>query len=526
MTEAFTVQQWSAPCGTTPISRTMSLGGPVTVRGDGGELVVTGSRSMRTDQCLDPLPTLVRSVHSQDARSWRTRCATPQTDPRRAVVNTAFFVAPGDDTITIAETGRYEFAINDSRCVADVQRAATLTRVVSPQPVARPPAAGTSAKTAVGMGPVAAPPPLSEAPAPTRPDCSTPGSPARLEVRPSRKLLRLGDTFTFHARVLDGSGCPTGTPIQWTLGPLTLKDPTAGGGGAAADAGSHAAQPSLDATGKLTVPAQDFADATFDVVATAAGRSARASVQVTSPANYEALLAQSGLDSNGERDEPAVASLASSTIGAAGTHAEDGARRRRVVFVAIVGTMALLLGGVAVVGLRRSKRARAAQEAAEARHAEKMREYERTKREREQLHAAQMKAHLESVAMAQQQAAAAAARGVDSGTMFCPSCRRELPAGMTHCPYDSNRLVSVSGHEALMSGPAGGVCPTCHRGYNPGVKVCPAHGEELVPAPVASVAVPPAVLPSRGKICPTCGDRFDGAARFCGKDGTQLVLLN
>jgi predicted amidophosphoribosyltransferase len=137
-----------------------------------------------------------------------------------------------------------------------------------------------------------------------------------------------------------------------------------------------------------------------------------------------------------------------------------------------------------------------------------------------------MKAHLESVALAQQQAAAAAAKGVDSGTMFCPSCRRELPAGMTHCPYDSNRLVSVSGHEALMSGPAGGVCPTCHRGYNPGVKVCPAHGEELVPAPVASVAAQPAVLPTRGKICPTCGDRFDGAARFCGKDGTQLVLLN
>jgi hypothetical protein len=110
--------------------------------------------------------------------------------------------------------------------------------------------------------------------------------------------------------------------------------------------------------------------------------------------------------------------------------------------------------------------------------------------------------------------------------MFCPSCRRELPAGTTHCPYDSNRLVAIAGHEALLTGPAGGVCPACKRGYNPGVKVCPADGEELVPAVVANVSAPPAPQPSRAKICPTCGGRFEGNARFCGQDGTQLVLIN
>ncbi len=510
ITETFTVQQWSSSCGTAPVSRTMLAGGPVSVRGEGGELVITGGRTLRTDQCIDPLPTLVRSVHSQDARSWRTRCTTPQTDPRRAVVNTAYFLAPGDDGLTVAETGRYEFAVNDSRCVADVQRAASLTRVVGARPTT--PAAST---TAAATAPVRVFP--EQAPV-LREDCAIPGSPARLEVRPSRKLLRLGDTFAFHARVLDASGCPTGTAIQWTLGPVVFRD---------ADSGAaHAAQPSLDASGKLTVPAEDFSDATFDVVATAAGRSARASVQVTSPANYGALLAQSGLDPNGERDEPSVTNLATVAIGGSGGRAEDGARRRRLVFVCIVGGLTVLLGGVALVGARRLKKARDAHRAAEERHADKMREYERSKREREQQHAAQMKAHLESVALAQQQAAAAAARGISSGPMFCPSCRRELPAGTTHCPFDSNRLVSVAGHEALMSGPAGGLCPTCHRGYNPGVRVCPADGDELVPAPIANVAAAAAPLPSRGKICPTCGDRFDGVARFCGKDGTQLVLIN
>ena len=121
ISETFTIQQWSTSCGPAPVSRTMLPGGPVTVRAEGGELVVSGRRTLRTDQCLDTLPTLARAVHSQDARSWRTQCATPQTDPRHAVVNTAYFVMPGDDSISLAETGGYEFTINDSRCVASVR---------------------------------------------------------------------------------------------------------------------------------------------------------------------------------------------------------------------------------------------------------------------------------------------------------------------------------------------------------------------------------------------------------------------
>ncbi len=109
--------------------------------------------------------------------------------------------------------------------------------------------------------------------------------------------------------------------------------------------------------------------------------------------------------------------------------------------------------------------------------------------------------------------------------MFCPSCRREYPPGTAYCSFDSNQLVAIRGHEALMAGPAGGICPVCHRGFNPGVKTCPYDKEELVP--YAMMAARPAAAPvSKGKICPTCGGRFDGSAAFCGKDGTALVLLN
>jgi hypothetical protein len=504
LSESFVVQQWGAPCGPAPVSRTMLPEGPVTIRSDRGELAITGSRRvLRTDQCVDAMPTLARSAHSLDARSWRTRCVTPLGDPRHAVVNTAFFLAPGDDSISIAETGRYEFAIGRDRCVADVKRSGSLSRVVAAAPL---PSASAlplvQEKATQGLSP--------------KIDCKTPGQPARLEVRPSRKLLRLGETFAFRGVVVDANGCPAGAPIAWSVGPIAFHDGQ-----------PHAAAPTIDATGNLTVPLSDFADATFDVIAAAGGRAAHASVEATSAANYEALLAQSGLDSNGERGEPSVAILATSSIGAERTHAEDGASKRRATFLVVIGALALGLGGVAVVGARRARGARSAEKAAAERHAEKMRDYQRQKREREQKHADQMRAHIQSVAIAQQQAAAAAARGIDSGPSFCPSCRRDFPAGVAFCPFDANRLAAIAGHEELLAGPAGGICPTCKRGFNPGVRVCPHDGEELVPPVVADArsgsSPPPRV---RGKICPTCGGRFDGASAFCSKDGTQLVLLN
>jgi hypothetical protein len=493
----------------------MQPGGPVTIRTEGTELVISGGRrTLRTDQCLDAMPTLAREAHSTDGQSWRTRCSTPPNDPRHAVINAAYF--SGGDTLTVAETGRYEFTINDSRCIADVQRATSLRRVVlpAPSPVASTtaPTVGSSLAVAGSANVSAATAAPRTAAAPARADCSSPGDPVRLEVRPSRKLLRLGDEFTFRALVVDAIGCGTGTPIQWSVANVRFPDGQL-----------HAAQPAIDASGRLSVPSADFADATFDVVAAAAGRSTRASVQAVAPANYEALLAQSGLDANGERAEPAVAILATGSLGGSDVRAEDGAHRRRLAFIVVVGALVVLLGIVAAIGARRAKKGRQFERAAEERHSVKLREFEREKRDREDRHAAQMRAHLESVARAQQ--AASSMREAASGPMFCPSCRREYPPGTTYCPFDSNRLVAVAGHEDMMTGPAGGICPTCKRGFNPGVKVCPHDGDDLVPP----VMVPPPATPApapRGKICPTCGDRFDGVAAFCGKDGTQLVLLN
>lgn len=500
VTETFTVQDWATACGPPPVSDTLIPGGRVTVAGSGGELVIAGARTLRTDQCLDPLPTLARTVHSQDATSWRTRCATPASDPRHAVVNTAYFVT-GTDAITLAETGRYEFTINDARCVADVKRAGSLARVV---PAAVPPPQPTATSEATAAPP--APPPA------PRVDCRSPGDPAVLQVRPSRKVLEAGGTFAFRGVVLDASGCGTGTPIQWAVGTVAFKDGQA-----------RAASPTIDASGTLTVPVQDFGDATFDVIATAAGKSARASVEVAIPADYAALLAQSGLGSSGELDTPAIAVIATSAIGAGDAKAQDGARRRKTVFVGVVGGLVTVLGVIALFGARRGRKARQAQAAAEERHAENMRDFERRKQEREAQHEVRMKAFQAGLAVAQQQAAAATARGIDTGPMACPTCRREYAAGHGFCAFDANRLVATRGHEELLRGPAGMVCPACRKGQNPGVKVCPTDGEALLP--VAAAGVGP-TADTRGKICPACGARPGGGAVFCSRDGTALVLVN
>jgi hypothetical protein len=505
LTETFTIQQWGAACGPVPASGMVQPAGAATIRSLGGELVIeTPLRTFRTDQCLDPMTTLARDAHSSDGKTWRTRCATGSGDPRHAVVNAGYFLT-ADNAVALGETGRYEFTLQGARCVADVTRQASLRRL--PPPAATPSSA-TPTASPVANAPRANLPDArvldtsqNPAAAAGTADCSAPGDPVRLEVRPSRKLLRLGDDFTFQAIVLDANGCHTATPIRWSIGAVRSK--------------LGAVVPSIDGTGKLVVPVGDQNGATFDVVATAAGHSARAAVEVTSRVDFEALLAQSGLNAKGERDAPAVAILATSSLSTSDVRAEDGARRRRTLFIGIVGALAFLLGVVALFATLRTRRGRALESDAKARHAQKMLDYERQKREREERHAAAMQAHQESVARAQQASASA-------GPLFCPSCHREFARGSDFCPFDANRLLLVAGHEALIAGPAGGICPTCRRGFNPGVRVCPHDGDELLPQAMIPVS-PPAV---RGKICPTCGDRFDGTAAFCGKDGTQLVLLN
>jgi len=433
--EDFTVQQW-LPNGCGPTPQTGSTGGGeiVAIRLEGDELAfVGGGRVYRSNQCYDQMPSLVRETHSRDAsgKTWRTRCTTPPSDPRKAILNT-LVVAQTDSRIDIIETGRYEVVLETGRCVADVKRTRSYNLVAADKPAA----------SAAPVPPPAPEPAAKPEPKPAA--CESPGEPTRLEVRPSKKLLRTGETFQFRALVLDDKGCATRTPTTWKT-----------------QAGAPPGV-TVDAKGLVTVGSA-VPEGMTEIVVAAAGKETRVSIEVTSPAHYDDLLASSGLNASGENDAAAVVTIASSSIGAGEGRVEDRSKTRRWVFIGIIGGVLVVLLVLAAVLRGRSRRAAALVREATERHEAEVAEVLERRRVREEQHALQKRAHEESVA------AAAAARARPKVQLVSP--------------------------EAGTGGP--------------------------LPGPGAIAGAP-----KRGKICPTCGDRFDGAAEFCGKDGTQLVLLN
>jgi hypothetical protein len=494
--EDYTVQKWLSACGPAPVSGSSGGGESVSVRLEGDELAfLGGGRVFHTNQCYDQMPTLVRETHTRDpsGKTWRTRCTTPPSDPRRAAINTLVTIT-SDKHIDIAESGRYEISLNEGKCTADVKRTRGLDLVSNAAPVAETPTA-TPAATAT--------------PIPTANPCASPGEPKRLEARPSRKLLRTGDTFTFRAIVTDDAGCATRTGTTWSL----------------ADPGASTNGVKLEGSGKLTI-APYAAEGTYELIASAAGKSARVSVEVASPSRYDDLLASSGLNDAGESEGVSTVAITGETLGGADAKAQDGSARRRTQFLAVVATLVIVLGVVAIFGARRTRRAESIERAAQERHRERLREVEERRLAKRAKHDAALRAHESSLAEAAQVAAedAQSVAPLETTRMLCTACRRDYDPGSTYCPQDSNRLVPING--PVSSGPAGSICPTCKRGFDPGIKVCPHDQDELVPYPLFASRNAPSIAPPRGKICPTCGGRFDGNAAFCGKDGTALVLLN
>lgn len=426
--EDYTVQQW-LPNGCGPTPRTGATGGGeiVTIRLEGDELAfVGGGRVYRSNQCYDQMPTLRRETHSRDpnGKTWRTRCTTPPNDPRKAILNT-LVVATTDTRIDVVETGRYEIVLETGRCVADVKRTRAFDLVPDDKPgaVATAPAATTE------------PPPKS---VPKTPACDSPGEPTRLEVRPSKKLLRTGETFQFRALVLDDKGCSTRTATTWSLAP-----------GAPANV-------TVDAKGLVTI-GNDVPEGLVELVVGAAKKETRVTVEVSSPAHYDDLLARSGLNASGEDDTAAVVSIGSTSIGAGVGRVEDRSKTRRWVFVGIVASVLVVLVVLAALLARRSRRAAALVREANERHETEVAGVLERRKVREAEHAAQKRAHEESVA------AAAAARA-------------RAAAAPPPAPYPAAAAMAA----ASAAPKRGKICPTCGDRFDGAADFCGKDGTQLV----------------------------------------------
>jgi len=331
LSESWTTTEWGEACGPKPRSQGAG-GGTVQISEIGGELSMAGAgRAFSTAECWEQMPGLSRTSHSQSGggRFWRTRCATPSSDPRQATIVTT--IQATDTTISMVESGKYRFAIKGQTCSASVSRSRSFTLVQragekkdEPEPEA----------SAAASSPPEAPPP-----APTTGNCSDPGAPARLEVKPVRKLMRPGESHTWSTLVADAAGCHLGDKPAFRVleGPLT----------------EHV---EVTAPGKLTI-AEDAPEGTLEVRVEIEGAGVTVTVDVASDEHYDALLATRGFNEKGEVDESAVAIIATGTIGGRNSTAEDTAGARKQLFIAIVGGLAAILGLAGLILLRRGRKA-------------------------------------------------------------------------------------------------------------------------------------------------------------------------
>jgi predicted nucleic acid-binding Zn ribbon protein len=470
MRTSWAMGEWSAVCGPKP-GASGAPSGTVTIVQQGGELRFIGAgRSYSTAQCWEQRPGLARVSHTGGTRGWRTVCKTPSSDPRQATVVTT--ISATDEYITFDETGQYQFALEGANCTASARRSRSfrlIQRAGEPPPSAPEPSTAPTAP--------AERPPAAEQPSPKPPPaprdrgrCDQPGPPARLEVRPSRKLMRAGERFSFRTRVLDENGCPLRTPPVWRLAdprsPVKLLEP-----------------------GKVRVE-PDAPESEAVLTASLGGRTVRVVVEVASAERYEALLQQGRFDASGERGDAAVAVIASGSIGSRSTGAQDQAQSRKLVFAVVVGALTLLFGGLTVVVVARSRKRRASRQA---------------------------QTPTETTPEAVETAPNAQPK-------VCPTCGKEYPPDAVFCSNDGNHLVAADQAERKRT-PSGGICPVCGQGFDPGVRTCPTHGEALIPAALYAASREAEPAPTK-KICPVCGDHFEGDAQFCGNDGATLVPIN
>ncbi|MEO8982050.1 MAG: hypothetical protein ABI548_20950 [Polyangiaceae bacterium] len=464
MRSDWSIGEWGQACGPAP-SGGGAAGGTLTIASTGSELHMSGAgRDYSTTECWEQFPGLARTSHSAGLRRWQNTCKTKVGDPRQATLITT--ISATDNAISFDETGQYQFVIAGQNCTASVRRSrglSLLQRDGDPTPAA-PPAATPAAIATSTPAPAATP---------AAKVCKASGAPERLEVRPSQKLMRPGESFEFHSVVLDSAGCALGVSPTWKV----LTD--------------HAAL-ELSGPGKIHVP-DDAAEATVELQATVSGHSARVVVDIASQQRYDALLAQKGLNAEGESSDAAVARIATTSLGGGSVVTSDDSQRRRVLFVGVVGGTALFLGLLGFVLVQRS-RSKAAPPSSESRVA------------RVRL------------------SPALTPNGIAPLGKICPTCREDYPPEAAFCPNDGNRLVAARGN-AEPTGPSGGVCPICGQGYDPGVLTCPKHGEELLPAAMQAAVRNEGALIAK-KICPVCGKQYGGDSQFCGGCGASLVPVN
>jgi hypothetical protein len=304
-----------------------------------------------------------------------------------------------DHEITFDETGQYQFVIRTQNCTASVRRTRYFKLVQRKGETLQPKQAAS--RLAAGSKPEKASRgarPASKLQRARDERCADPGPPAKLVVRPSRKLMRPGERFSFRAAVLDRNGCrlPGVVPKWWVMD---------------ANAPAHLVGP-----GRLAV-SEDAAETEVPLSASVEGQAVRVIVEIASHERYEALLQRKGFDASGESGQAALTTIASGTIGTRSAVGEDDGQTWKLVLGGLTAFV-MLLGGVVVwVLVRRHRRA---EEAA---------------------HAARASQEVGVRAQVAEQRTSAPSTPPGPRAMICPVCGTQFDANAEFCGLDGAVLV-------------------------------------------------------------------------------------
>lgn len=476
-TVSVTVREWGEGCGPRPSSQQRPTGGEVNVREEGGQLVLAGARTYRTDRCWSDNREVRPLVTAQAGRRWTVSCATPESSA---------LGEHGTYTLSVVDANRlsfrdetvYEWTHQGNRCHATSEHVREYQRVAgttAPEPTPTPaPAPAPAPAPTPTPAPTPAPRPVAR--------CAQPGPATSLQISPSRRSTTPGGRVCFRARGLDANRCEANVRgVQWRV------ERRSGDGDARMD-GSCFVSLSGTAHGEFVIEAE--ADALRDTAVAA----------VVTQQDYDSLVAAHlESDDAGVADDPGGGTVGVSLA----PPAPPAPHRPWWLFGALAGAAAAVL---AALLLRKPRKARTTP--AEPPSAP---------------------------------TSPAPPPPPSSGSPFgSPAVsstgrqRRDAIAGLT------SPLAAPPPTAPVAPPVEPRRCPTCDKLYTDDLAFCPEDGARLVLgnvspsiAPVVAAPVglgpspdaPPAPSPAHETArlrCPRCGRRYEGPTQFCGEDGATL----
>jgi hypothetical protein len=445
------VESWGGDCGPQPTSTRSNGGGLVTVEQKDQVLLLHGrDQDIRSDSCWSRNPAMKRTTSSFVDGAWTTRCRTSDNDPR-AEQGTYSLKLTGGDTLQYRDISRYDWALNDSKCVATFTTTQTLSRAQNGKTASKP----APAAPAPPPKRVETPDPPSAAAVADEPACK-PGAPARITLRPKRADIEVGQRVCFRARVSDAADCviPSAT-VTWDL------------------THSKALRGTLNAGCFTAADTVAEAQGEFRVIAKLRDLKAEAPV-VVRPIDMSALLAkrlEGGL--TGFDETAPIAKATPKAIARISTQASsepESSSSRWGVYG--LGALAILLTALGLSINRRARTAARSGSVSESGEPESDREETDT-------------SEPSSVDVATAPSAASVSADGAAEQLICPVCRIGYGAPQTFCPKDFATLITYA--EFAQRGRRQDAehakrCPSCGKTFPASASFCGSDGTALVDA--------------------------------------------